>query len=124
MRTRSRTSAIVAYEGVRPPSPRLAQSSMRPAPASCAASAEAGELAAISSSGAPSVDMRSVRALRRNQRILLARIAHRVRKAFLDGPRPDFAAPVEREEADLRVLRERGPAPEDARHRFAACFFG
>src|SRR5690348_13411503 len=120
MRRRSRARAIVAYEGVRPPCSRLAHNSIRAAPASCAASAEASELAAISSNGAAAVLMRSVRTLRGNQRILSARIAHRIRKTLLDRPCTDFAALVECEKSDLSVLRECGFAFDDARHRFAA----
>src|SRR6185312_1454183 len=123
MSSRSRASAIVAYDGVTPPSPRLAQSSMRPAPPSCAASAEATEFAATSSSGARSA-IGSVRTVRREQRVLLFRVADGVREALLDRPRADVAMLVDREEADLRVLRELGSALEDALDRHAARVLG
>jgi hypothetical protein len=45
----SRTRAICPGDGVSPPSSNAAHSSMREAPPSCAAKAEASELAAISS---------------------------------------------------------------------------
>src|SRR6185369_5096358 len=121
MRTRSRVSAICAYDGVSPPTSSAAHSSIRFAPPSCAANADASELAAISSTGLLSaitnpqlsfatlppsthslqpppprpqpsaLSPKSVHARRRQQRILLLRVADRVAESFLQRVGADVA---------------------------------